>query len=443
MGMRIAWLGPAGEGGGGPGLGSLLLECVLRQGAEVDFYTSLSRDDLPRSLSAYPKLRVVQEVNPWQWGQWYSRTPFLSFVSGTWARSRALNRSAKELIRRNRAEPYDCVFQWAFAELFVLGKHLHELPPVIVYPGVHSAGELRWHRRESAYARQSENPLMHAAVRAYLILRSRYQGGQLRKPTLVLGLSRRFNELLAEDYAVDPARMEVLYHPIATAAAGGRSPLPTRLPDPSRPMKLLFVARISVRKGLEQIVELSHRLDDLAGKVEIEVIGGRTQWSDYSKHLKDLNPRTAQYRGSLNHNEMARAYDSADILLMPSMYEPGGIVVGEALSRGLCLVVSDEVGSAEPVVADCCRRFHAGDIDTFERLTRELIDDLRGPDSERLRTLAQAEATRHFDPDTIGRQLISTLERVVIERRQSADTGRPLPTAPAQANLASEPTVPV
>jgi glycosyltransferase involved in cell wall biosynthesis len=413
--MRIAWLGPVGEGGGGPGLGALLLECVLRQGIHVEFYTTSTREQLPEPLQKYDNLAIAHVRNPWQWGRWYSRTPFRSFISGTIARSLAYNRLAKELIRRNRHQPYDCIFQWSFTELFALGRHLDELPPLIVYPGVHAAGELRWHRRESAYARKSENALKHYVVRTYLTLRSLYQRGQLRKPTLILGLSDRFNQLLAEDYGVDPARTAIVYHPIAAAAPeAAMTDRPHRSSSPSAPVKILFVARISVRKGVEQVVALSHRLDDLHGQVEIQVIGGHTQWSNYTKHLRDLNPRIATYRGQLDHAGMMAAYDAADILIMPSMYEPGGIVVGEALSRGVCVVASDQVGSAEPIDRECCRVYPAGDVEAFEQCVRRLSKDLRGLDSARLRALARDEALRHFDPATIARQLVEILERISV-----------------------------
>lgn len=406
--MRIAWLGPAGEGGGGVGLGALLLECVLRQGAEVDYYTTTTREQLPETLRTHPNLRLVHIPDHWQWGRWYSRTSLTVFISGILARMRAHRRLAKELVRRNRAQRYDCVFQWSFPELLALGKYIDELPPVVVYPGVHAAGELRWHRRESAYARQSENVLVHYLVRAYLSFRAWHQRGQLRKPAVVLALSRRFGELLTADCGLDPNRIALLYHPIAAASTAQ-----TCAPFMQRqgPLKLLFIARISVRKGLEQIVELSKRLDDLRGQVQIDVIGGTSLWSNYTAHLKELNPNIARYRGGLYHKEMMAAYDEADIVLMPSMYEPGGIVVGEALSRGVCIVASDQVGSAEDISPECCRSFAAGDIDAFEHRTRELMKELRSEGAARLRELARREASRVFAPEIIGPQLIAILQR--------------------------------
>jgi glycosyltransferase involved in cell wall biosynthesis len=412
--MKLAWLGPVGSDGGVPAMGTLLLEHVLGQGIEVDFFTSSRREALPVSLQGFSNLEVVTAENSWRWGRWYSRTPFISFLSGTYSRAQVQKRLATMLIERNHTKPYDCVFQFSIAELFKLGRHLEQLPPVVVYPCVHAAGELRWHRRESAYARRSESLPMHYLVRLFLRYRTWLQRGQYRKPAMLVGMSRRFNQLVAADYGVDASAMGVMYHPIRFPERARPSAAAS---PPRRPFKLLYVSRISVRKGLEQIVELSYRLDDLRGKVEIEVIGGRTQWSDYTRHLADLNPHTAKYVGSLANTKLAERYHESDILLLPSMYEPGGIVVGEALSHGMCVVASDEVGSAEPVSVDCCRTFAAGDVDQFEKCVRTLMDDLTTRGAE-LRARAAEEARRHFEPSRIAAQLVEHL-RTAIARTQT------------------------
>lgn len=414
--MRIAWLGPAKDDGGVPGMGALLLEGALDAGADIDLYTTDTMDDLARGVQNRRNLRLVRTDTNWEWDRWYSRKPYRAFISGTYLRTRAYKRLTRMLIERNARQPYDCVFQLSQTELFELGKHRDSLPPIVVYPCVHAAGELRWHRRESAYALQSEKAPMHYLTRAILAYRSAVQKREVRKPAMLIGMSRRFNELVAQDYGIDPRRQAVLYHPIRTAVPDA----PQLAPRPEgEPIRMLFVARISVRKGLEQIIELSRRLDDLHGQIQIEVMGDRTQWSDYRAHLKELNPRTSRYAGSLNHLKVMAEYDRADVLLLPSMYEPGGLVVGEALSRGLVAVVSDEVGSGEPVDEDVCRKFPAGNVDEFERQVRRIIDDLRTRRAA-LRVAARQQAIEHFAPDKIARQLMELLRTAASSGKQPA-----------------------
>src|SRR4051812_28630183 len=233
--MRIAWIGPCGDGGGVPTMGALLLETVLRQsGGSVEYFRSATKEQMPGALREMENLRVTTDHSRWKGGRWYSRTPMISFLSGAVARRRAYNRSAARIVERHRAERFDCVFQFSWPAMSDLGRHLDELPPVITYPCVHTAGELRWHKRESSYARQWEKFVMHYAVRAFLTYRAWRQRAQYRKPAMVLGMSKRFNELAAADYGLDPAAMGVLYHPIAQSDDdGGAAP---NVP-PSRPIK--------------------------------------------------------------------------------------------------------------------------------------------------------------------------------------------------------------
>lgn len=407
--MRIAWFGPAKDEGGVPGMGALLLEGVLDRRASVDLYTTDKISDLAPGVQNRTNLRLVHADTNWQWGRWYSRKPYLAFISGTLSRTRAYGRLGDLLIENNAQKPYDCIFQLSQTELFKLGRLTNSLPPIIVYPCVHAAGELRWHRRESAYALQSEAKVLHYLTRMMLTYRAARQKGEVQKPALIIGMSRRFNELTAQDYGIDPARQAVLYHPIR-AADPDAPPLANR--PAGGPICMLYVSRISVRKGLEQIVQLSHRLDDLAGKIQIDVIGDRTQWSDYRAHLKELNPRTARNLGPMKHGAVMEEYERADVLLLPSMYEPGGLVVGEALSRGLCCVVSDEVGSGEPVDDEVCRKFPAGNLDQFEEQTRRLVNDLHSRPSE-LREHARLQAIEHFAPPRIAQQLMSLFEQAI------------------------------
>lgn len=444
--MRIAWFGPARDTGGVPGMGALLLESVLERGAQVDLYTNDDPSELPARLAGARGLRVIRSKTSWQWGRWYSRRPFAAFVSGTMSRARRHGRLCRALLEENARRPYDCIFQLSQLELLGLRRHVNELPPIVVYPCVHAAGELHWHRRESAYARQSEGLLMHYVVRLVLTYRSFVQKRDARRPAFIVGMSRRFNEIIARDYGVSPRRQAVLYDPIRmsepaessnrdVATDAQASPSPASPASP-RPVKLLYVARLSVRKGLDQIVELTRRLDDLHGRVQIEVIGCRRQWSDYSKHLRELNPRVARFVGELKHEQTMTAYEQADGLLLPSLYEPGGLVVGEALSRGACVVASDAVGSAELLSRPCCRSFPAGDLGAFEQEVRRLVQEIER-DPAALRERAKREAWRHFSPRAAADQLLSILGRAA---RQRADAGaRVAPTAPTSAWPAAAP----
>jgi glycosyltransferase involved in cell wall biosynthesis len=426
--MRIAWTGPIGEEGGVPGMGTLMLRELLRQGAEVDLYMPLVGGDLP-ALAPSPKLRIIESRSRWQWGRWYSRTKTRALFSGLVARTITYCALNLRLLREHRRRRYDVVYQLSQTELFLLGRMRRVAPPIAVHPCTHHAGELRWHRIEQRYALQSERREVHMLMRALLKLRARAQPRELAKADLVLGLSDRFNELLEQDYGVPPGKLGV----VRTAVDLERfSPGPqSNAADCKR--TLLFISRISTRKGVEEIVQLSHRLDDLADSVRLLVIGGPTQWSDYMRHLRRLNPRVAEHVGHLPSRELPAVMRSAAMLLVPSQYEPGSIVTAEALACGLPVVLSKEVGNAEAVNGPHVTFHRPGDVDGLEAAVREMLARL-GADEPRLRAGARANAEAVFAPSVVVGHLVTLLSACAAGRDAAHETDlgdRPVPAAGA------------
>jgi glycosyltransferase involved in cell wall biosynthesis len=264
---------------------------------------------------------------------------------------------------------------------------------------------LRWHRAERDYALRSEARSVHLLMRTLLGIRSRLQPGELARADLVVGPSERFVELVHEDYGVPREKLRVLRHPVDldrfSPSTNGHH----------RPLTLLFISRISARKGLEDIVELSHRLSDLAGSVRLLVVGGITLWSDYSAHLDDLHPAVARYVGALSPNELASLMRSSAMLLVPSRYEPGSIVTGEALASGVPVVLSDEVGPSEVVRGPHVRIYRAGDVDELEAAVRSLLDAF-ARDARGLRASARADAESNFAPSAVVGELIDMIASV-------------------------------
>ena len=400
--MRIAWTGPVGRIGGVPGMGMLLLRELLRQGIEVDLYLATD-STVPPPVEPMPGLRVIMRRSRWQWGRWYSRAKPLALLSSLAVRSLSTALLSVRLLREHRRRPYDAVYQLSQTELFLLGRVRRLAPPIVVHPCTHVAGELRWHRAEQDYALRSERRGPHFLMRALMTLRSRMQPRELARADLVLGLSERFNALVHQDYGVPRERLRVVRTPVDLERFSPDGP-----ERKAAPRTLLFISRITARKGVEQDDALSHRLADLSGSVRILVIGGATMWSDYRAHLADLHPELGEYAGHVPSEELPALLRSATLLLVPSWYEPGSIATAEALACGLPVVLSDEVGNAEVVSGPHLRTHRAGDLDGLEAAVRSLLAAAEA-DEPALRASARANAEAAFAPDAVVAQLVGQI----------------------------------
>lgn len=412
--MRIAWLGPLpGSQGGVPSMATQQLIGLAEAGIEIEAFLGVGAE---RSMVSFaegpPGLVLHPRPTRWRYGRWYSRTDMTKHVSGAAARSVQVRRIGADLIARHQQRPFDLVYQFSMPELFAVYGRRRRLPPVVVHPEVHAAGELRWHHRERALALSCESIQRHAAVRAMLATRSAVQRVDISHADLVIAPAARFAQLLRQDYGVAAECIRVVPNPIDV----GRF-VPGRGPDREQPRRVLFVSRIAVRKGVETVVELSHRIADLAGRVVIEVLGDRSLWSDYRPLLKGLHPGTAIAVGHIANRELCARLQGATLLLQPSHYEPFALTVAEALACGTPVLTSDEVGATEQVDARVAMRVAAGDPSAMEAALRGFLSAVDDPDAEsRLRALARGEAERLFATDVVGGQLSGELEAFLRSR---------------------------
>lgn len=401
--MRVAWIGPTPSDGGGVSYAAtMLLLALLERGVQIDCYHVATEVELAQSLASASGLRVVARSRR---VERLPRSGVLRFVVGQAAKGLTQRSLAREMAARHAREPYDLIYQFSQLELLTLRRLRERLPPIVVHPEVHAAGELKWLVRERRLAR-FEPVSRRVLVLCLLAARSAAQRRDLRVARMLIAPSEAFAAAVSSDYRLTRDRIAVVPNPIDLNRF-----VPCPRAGANSPLRLLFVSRLAVRKGLEMVVDLSHRLDDLAGRVVIDVVGDRSLWSDYRPLLGGVNRRVAHYRGSVDPQDVAAVYHDADALLQPSHYEPFGLTVGEALASGLPVVASTAVGAAEHVDAECCRRFSVGDVDAFETATRQLVAELSGGRYHAIATKARDEAERLFSPASVGSALIAQLER--------------------------------
>jgi glycosyltransferase involved in cell wall biosynthesis len=369
---------------------------------------------MPAIVRDDPGVGVIHRPPRWAWDRWYSRNPLSAFATGQSARAVSQLELARLLAREHARHPYDVLYQFSQIELFGIRSRRSALPPIVLHPEVHAAGELAWHRREDHLAARGETRSKRLAARAVLTARTFSQRRDIALARRVIAPSRVFASHLARDYRFPRERISVVPNPIDLERF---APAPANSANgPRAPVRVLFVSRLAVRKGVELVTALSHRLSDLAGDVRIEVIGNHSLWSDYRALLEDLHPAIASYEGALENARLAEAYRAADLVIQPSHYEPFALTVGEALASGVPIVASSEVGATEGVNRACCVVFAAGDLDAFEGAVRGLVHRIRQGEGPALARLARADAQRLFSVDGVSEGIMRSLDEAIRDR---------------------------
>jgi glycosyltransferase involved in cell wall biosynthesis len=405
-GMRIAYVGPvpSASGGGAAGVAGLLLAQLAERGMSIDCYLATSREtDALGAIASIPGVEVIEAATRFGFERWYSRQRFMKMATHQASAALARRRLAGTLSARHQAVPYDVIYQFSAIESFGVPPARRGRPPVVIHPSVHAAGELRWMRNERALSDVLEGTWRPALVRAWLRLRAWRQRRDARRADRVLALSAAFAADLVGDYGIDPARVAVVPNCIDVDRF---TPSAERGSDPA----VVSVGRLVVRKGLEDVVALSHELRDEAEAVEVVVVGAPSLWSDYSGLMAGLEPGVGRAVGRLDRDEVAALVARSLCLVQLSRYEPFGLTVAEALACGVPVVVTRAVGAAEGMPDEVATVVEPGDVAAIAAAVRGLL--ALAPDERAfLSARCRAEAIARFAPEVVADRLEAELVR--------------------------------
>lgn len=411
--LRIAWLGGAPlESGGAPGVVTELLDGLARRGHQIDCFFPGAGRGLPERLAAHDNLSFIWGTSDWRWNKWYSRTKITAFASGLLSRALASIRLRQEIVRRHQNQPYDLIYQNQTIESLGVPASLLRSVPLAIRPDSHMAGELRWQLRERRLAFRCQPPYIFVVVAAIMSFRALVQAVKIRRASLLIAISSVFRDHIVHDYRFPLEKTVVITNPVRLS----------RFANPPRavgsPPVVLVPIRVSVRKGLEDVVEVAKLLLARGVEARIRVVGGPSIWSDYTKLLDDLPAENSEYGGSIPPPQMPGELERADIVLLASKYDPCPMSVLESLASGVPVVATDEVGSIEGVARTVAAEVQTGDVKGMADAITTMLERLKESPAE-LRALARAEAERRFATDVVCAQISDALEDLAASAKRA------------------------
>jgi len=147
-----------------------------------------------------------------------------------------------------------------------------------------------------------------------------------------------------ESLGVKPDRIVTSRLPAAQAAAATTRSKPTA----GEGVDFLFVGRLIPSKRPLELIEAFRALRAAEPSATLTVVGGGELEAAVRGAAKQVPG--VRYAGWLEGDDLASLYLSCDVLVMPAVREVWGVVVNEALSHGLFVVATDEVGSAHDLL---------------------------------------------------------------------------------------------
>lgn len=117
-------------------------------------------------------------------------------------------------------------------------------------------------------------------------------------------------------------------------------------------------------------------VQDLPGRVHLMLVGDGPRRPELELMAAGAS---VTFTGFLNQTAVPRALAVADVLVLPSSYEPWGLVVNEAMAAGCVPVVSSAVGCAPDLVDGLGEVYPTGDVDALAAALGRALERAASP----------------------------------------------------------------
>jgi len=223
----------------------------------------------------------------------------------------------------------------------------------------------------------------------------------------VIACSHYMREQIADIFGVDEGRVSVIPNGIDPDDLQPQDPaeltrLRAEFAAPEEKLVLL-IGRLVYEKGFQLALEAMPRLIEEVPGTRFLIAGSGTHEAELHKQAEELGlMEHGTFLGWIGDDVLHSLYRIADLTVVPSIYEPFGLVALEAMASGCPCIVADTGGLREVVPhEDVGLRFRAHDPEALAEVAiRVLSDDELGRS-----LVAEAyEHLRQFDWGDVAEQ---------------------------------------
>lgn len=164
---------------------------------------------------------------------------------------------------------------------------------------------------------------------------------------IIVTVSEFTKRLVVQHYGVDASKVAVVHNGCDTHEPPRLTPTLAELKAQGKKI-VLYHGRITIQKGVDYFIKAARRVVDVDPNV-VFVISG---WGDMTTQIIEQVGRERLsghviFAGALWDEDRDRMYQSADLVVMPSVSEPFGLVPLEAIQHGTPSLISKQSGVAE------------------------------------------------------------------------------------------------
>ena len=155
-----------------------------------------------------------------------------------------------------------------------------------------------------------------------------------------------------------------------------------------RPL-LLCVGQLIARKGIDLLLNAVATVQNRGREFSLLLVGNGPDKQILQDRVKELNLKNVIFQPAVPQNEISAVYRNADALIFPTLEDPWGLVVNEAMLSGLPVLCSKYAGCAEELLP-ATNIFDPDNHDQFAQKLEQAIDgQIALPDRSRLKKISE------------------------------------------------------
>lgn len=156
--------------------------------------------------------------------------------------------------------------------------------------------------------------------------------------------------------------------------------LRSELGVPEEALLVLFASKLIRRKRASDLIDAFARVRGQHPRSHLVIVGSGAEEATLRHLASEKGNGCVHFLGFQNQSELPRTFAACDLFVLPSDNEPWGLVVNEAMASGLPVIVSDDVGAAQDLVANTGAGmvYPCGDIDALAACLEGMLGE-EGP----------------------------------------------------------------
>jgi len=140
---------------------------------------------------------------------------------------------------------------------------------------------------------------------------------------------------------------------------------------------LIYIGRLVKEKGLFTLLKAFKEVKKNYKDLALLLVGDGILKNSLIGYVENNRIEDVYFTGTIPNKKLPKYYAISDIFVLPSYYEPWGVVVAEAMASGLPIILSDKVGAIGDLLKEGKNgfSFESGNWKEIAKLIKKLLEN--------------------------------------------------------------------